>query len=110
MPALARAQHTLAMTTLGRTTMNDDASGHVMLGPTSQHAAGADFTDAKGRRWIAVEEIKPQELNIAEMEQQRRIVTAGRKPPPPDARAMSRDELAEKLQPRRLVGTYEYRL
>ncbi|WP_156664712.1 serine protease [Mycobacterium sp. 852002-51057_SCH5723018] len=90
--------------------MNDNASAHVMLGPTSQHATGASFTDANGRRWIAVEEIKPQDINIAEMEQQRRVVTPGRQSPPPDPRTMSRDELAEKLQPRRLVGTYEYRL
>ena len=42
--------------------------GDTMLGPTSADATGKDFTDAKGRRWIAVGKVVPKEINIAETE------------------------------------------
>lgn len=92
--------------------MVDNGANDMMLGPTSEHPPGEDFTDAKGRRWIAVGEVNPAtlvEVDIADTEEQRRNV-ADDPPPGPDPRTMSRDELAEKLQPRRLVGRHEYRL
>ncbi|MGY4648558.1 trypsin-like serine peptidase [Mycobacterium sp. URHB0021] len=92
--------------------MNDSGSTPAMLGPTSKDATGEDFTDAKGRHWIAVGEVSLKEVNeidVAETEQERRSVE-DYPPPGPDPRTMSREQLAEKLRPRRLVGGYEYRL
>ena len=88
-----------------------DANGprQAMLGPTSAHAAGEDFTDARGRRWIVVGKVVSKEIDVAETEKERR--NADDYPPPgPDPRTLSREDLAEKLRPRRLVGDYEYRL
>jgi len=89
--------------------MTSSGNDHVMLGPSSEHEAGQDFTDARGRRWVAAERINPREVDILETEQERRT------PDPaaavaPDPRTLSRDDLARALQPRRLVGEYEYRL
>jgi V8-like Glu-specific endopeptidase len=79
-----------------------------MLGPTSVDAAGEDFNDAWGRRWIAVGEVVPQEIDVGGMEE--RINADYLPPPEPDPQSLSVEELAEKLRPRRLVGGYEYRL
>ena len=89
--------------------MTSSENEHTMLGPSSEHEAGHDFTDARGRRWVAAERITPREVDILESEQVRRT------PDPaaavaPDPRTLSRDDLAHALQPRRLVGEYEYRL
>jgi V8-like Glu-specific endopeptidase len=89
--------------------MTGNDVGRAMLGPTSQDANGEDFTDASGRRWIAVEEIETTSIDVAKDTQERR--NADEYPAPgPDPRTLSRDELAEKLRPRRLVGRREYRL
>ncbi|MGE2728210.1 trypsin-like serine peptidase [Mycolicibacterium vaccae] len=92
--------------------MNEKAPEHSMLGPTSKDATGEDFTDAKGRRWVAVAEVtslQADEVDVAESERERRSVD-DYPPPGPDPRTLSRAELAERLRPRRLVGGYEYRL
>jgi len=81
----------------------------VMLGPTSQDALGEDFTDVRGRRWVAVGKITPRKIDVAEAEKTRRNA-ADYPPPGPDPRTLSRDELARKLRPRRLVADYEYQL
>ncbi|MGU3433207.1 trypsin-like serine peptidase [Actinomycetes bacterium M1A6_2h] len=85
---------------------------HTMLGPTSMDATGDDFTDSIGRKWIAVGEVNLRELSeidVADREQARRSA-ADHAPSGPDPSAMSREQLAESLRPRRLVGGYEYRL
>jgi hypothetical protein len=38
-----------------------------MLGPSSTHNAGKDFTDAKGRRWVAAERIDRREIHAPEL-------------------------------------------
>jgi V8-like Glu-specific endopeptidase len=87
--------------------MIDD--GIAMLGPTSANADGKDFTDANGRRWKALGKITPVEINVAENEKQRR--DARDFPPPgPDPLTLSREELAKKLRPVRLVGEISYQL
>ena len=78
-----------------------------MLGPTSADATGKDFTDAKGRRWIAVAKVVPKEINVAETEAHNHNY---RPAPPPPPQTLPVQYLAEKLRPRRLVGGYEYRL
>jgi hypothetical protein len=89
--------------------MDDNGSRQAMLGPTSADAAGEDFTDARGRRWIVVGKVVPKEIDVAETEKERR--NGDDYPPPgPDPRTLSREDLAEKLRPKRLVGDYEYRL
>ena len=56
-----------------------------------------------------VGKVVPKEIDVAETEKERR--NADDYPPPgPDPRTLSREDLAEKLRPRRLVGDYEYRL
>ncbi|MCU1517184.1 MAG: hypothetical protein JWQ75_1905 [Pseudarthrobacter sp.] len=87
-------------------THNDE---YPMLGPTSAHEAGKDFRDAKGRRWVAAERAAFSELDVAETEKERRTPEAGAAPAP-DPRTMAREDLARALQPRRLVGEFEYRL
>jgi V8-like Glu-specific endopeptidase len=88
---------------------DDNGPRQAMLGPTSADAAGEDFTDARGRRWNVVGKVVPKEIDVAETEKERR--NADDYPPPgPDPRTLSREDLAEKLRPRRLVGDYEYRL
>jgi V8-like Glu-specific endopeptidase len=89
--------------------MDDNGPRGAKLAPTSADATGEDFTDALGRRWIAVEEAVLREINVAETEKERRNAD-DRPPPEPDPRTFSREDLAEKLRPRRLVGDYEYRL
>jgi V8-like Glu-specific endopeptidase len=88
-----------------------DANGpqEAMLGPASADATGEDFTDARGRRWIAVGEVVLKEIDVAETEKERRNADY-RPPPEPDPQTLSVEDLAEKLRPRRLVGDYEYRL
>ncbi len=88
---------------------NEKSSPPSMLGPTSRDADGKDVTDALGRRWNAVGKIAPKKIDLAEVGRQRR--DADDLPlPGPDPRRLSREVLAEKLRPRRLVGGYEYRL
>ena len=89
--------------------MDDNGPRQAMLGPTSVDAAGKDFTDARGRRWGVVGKVVPKEIDVAETEKERRNAN-DRPPPEPDPRTLSREDLAEKLRPRRLVGDYEYRL
>jgi V8-like Glu-specific endopeptidase len=89
--------------------MNSHESEHTMLGPSSAHEVGTDYNDARGRRWVAAERIEFREVDILETEKDRRT------PDPaaaaaPDPRTMAREDLARALQPRRLVGEYEYRL
>jgi V8-like Glu-specific endopeptidase len=81
--------------------------GDRMLGPTSADATGQDFTDAKGRRWIAVGKVVPREINVAETEAYNHSYRLAAPPPP---QTLPVQYLAEKLRPRRLVGGYEYRL
>lgn len=89
--------------------MDDNGPQQAVLGPTSADAAGKDFTDAKGRRWIAVGKVVLEEIDVGETEKERR--NAGYRPPPePDPQSLGAQDLAEKLRPRRLVGDYEYRL
>jgi hypothetical protein len=85
-----------------------------MLGPSSAHEAGKDFTDARGRRWLAAEridarEVDAREVDVAQIEKERRIPD-DRAASATDPRTMSREDLAGALCPRRLVGEYEYRL
>jgi hypothetical protein len=80
-----------------------------MLGPTSRDAAGEDFTDAMGRRWIVVGKVVPKEINVAETEKER-FNAVDYPSRGPDPRTLSREDLAENLRPRRLVGDHEYRL
>ncbi len=81
--------------------------GDRMLGPTSADATGNDFTDAKGRRWIAVGKVVPKEINVAETEAYNHNHRPALPPPP---QTLPVQYLAELLRPRRLVGGYEYRL
>jgi hypothetical protein len=91
----------------------------VVLGPSSAHEAGKDFTDARGRRWLAAERIDAREvdarevdvaqIDVAQIEKERRIPD-DRAASATDPRTMSREDLAGALCPRRLVGGYEYRL
>ena len=78
-----------------------------MLGPTSADATGKDFIDAKGRRWIAVGKVVPNEINVAETEAHNHNNHPASPPPP---QTLPVQYLAEKLRPRQLVGGYEYRL
>jgi len=84
-------------------------SEHTMLGPSSAHEVGQDVTDARGRRWVAAERIDFREVDILETEKERRTPDAA-PAAAPDPRTMAREDLARALQPRRLVGEYEYRL
>ncbi|WP_247828945.1 trypsin-like serine peptidase [Arthrobacter antioxidans] len=86
-----------------------DEYDNTMLGPSSAHELGEDFTDAKGRRWVAAERIDLPEIDVPETERVRRApdIDAAFAP---DPRAMAREDLARALQPRRLVGNFEYRL
>lgn len=88
--------------------IDDNTSQSSMLGPT-RDAVGEDFTDILGRRWSLVGKVVAKEVNVAEAAKQRRDPD-DYPPPGPDPRRLSRDELAEQLRPRRLVGGYEYRL
>lgn len=88
--------------------MSDHDGRRVMLGPTSADANGKDFTDVMGRRWIAQGKIVARAVDVAEVYKERR--NADEYPPQPDPLSLSRDDLAAKLRPRRLVGEYEYRL
>jgi V8-like Glu-specific endopeptidase len=88
--------------------MDDNGSRGTMLGPASVDAIGEDFIDAWGRRWLAVGEVVPQEIDVAAMDERRTVDHVS--PPEPDPLTLSIEELAEKLRPRRLVGGYEYRL
>jgi V8-like Glu-specific endopeptidase len=95
--------------------MDDNGPSGAKLAPASADATGEDFTDELGRRWIAVEQVEHvglKEINVAETETERRNADQPdhRPPPEPDPRTLSREDLAEKLRPRRLVGDYEYRL
>jgi V8-like Glu-specific endopeptidase len=93
--------------------MDDNGRRGTMVGPTLRDATGEDFLDGWGRRWIAVGEVVPQEIDVAALEARLRDEgrTADYVPPPePDPRTLSIEELAEKLRPRRLIGGYEYRL
>lgn len=89
--------------------MNISEDEYPKLAPTSIHDAGKDFTDAKGRRWVAVERVDFRTIDVGETERARRT-------PDPDAasatdpRMIGREDLARALQPRRLVGEVEYRL
>ena len=76
----------------------------IMLGPTSANADGQDFVDAKGRRWIATGKVQFKQMNVADTEMRRTDV---RKASP---EALTVEEWAEMLRPRRLVGDVEYRL
>ena len=89
--------------------MSTNEGEHPMLGPTSAHEVGTDFTDARGRRWVATEQIERREVDILDMEKERRTPDPAASAPP-DPRTMAREDLAHALQPRRLVGDYEYRL
>jgi V8-like Glu-specific endopeptidase len=80
-----------------------------MLGPSSAHDLGKDFTDAKGRRWVASERIDRREIDVKETERERRTPDPDAAPAQ-DPRTLSREDLARALQPRRLVGEFEYRL
>lgn len=80
-----------------------------MLGPSSDHEGGHDFTDARGRRWVASEKVDLRETDVTETEKERRTPDLGAATAP-DPRLMAREDLARALQPRRLVGEYEYRL
>lgn len=88
------------------TAQDDDET---MLGPTSAHDGGRDFTDARGRRWVAAQRVEMREVDMAVEEQQRRTPDTSAAVAP-DPRTMAREDLARALQPRRLVGEYEYRL
>jgi len=88
--------------------MRDDGPRKTMLGPGREDATGDDYTDAWGRRWVAVGQISADEVDVARTEERRDA--ASRAEPEPDVRSLSVDELAEKLRPRRLVGDFEYRL
>ncbi len=83
--------------------------GDPMLGPSSNHEAGKDFTDAKGRLWVAAERTDLQEVDIPATEKVRLAPDADTAPGQ-DPRMLSRESLAGALQPRRLVGGIEYRL
>lgn len=61
--------------------MSSSETDHTMLGPSSAHEAGQDFTDARGRRWVAAERINFREEDILENEKERRT------PDPAAARA-----------------------
>lgn len=89
--------------------MSSHESEHTMLGPSSADEVGKDFTDARGRRWVAVERVELREFDVLESEQERRTPDPAATPAA-DPRTMARDDLARALQPRRLVGEYEYRL
>ncbi len=80
-----------------------------MLGPTTAHEAGKDFTDAKGRLWVAADRVQFREADVAETEKARRTPETDTSRAV-DPRTLSRDDLATALQPRRLVGEFEYRL
>lgn len=86
------------------------SSGHEMLGPSSAHEAGKDFTDARGRRWVAAERVDLRDVDIPETEKERLHADAEAAPAAPDPRTMASEDLARALQPRRLVGEFEYRL
>lgn len=88
--------------------MSSDENEHTMLGPTSAHEVGKDFSDARGRRWVAAERVDFRELDIPVAEQERR--TPDLDAAVADLGTMAREDLARALQPRRLVGDYEYRL
>ena len=104
---ISGVQHVMTKSKDGKA--DENGPRQAMLGPTSADAAGEDFTDARGRRWIVVGKVVPKEIDVAETEKERR--NADDYPPPgPDPRTLSREDLAEKLRPRRLVGDYEYRL
>jgi len=89
--------------------MDDNNTRQAMLGPSSTDATGKDFTDARGRLWLVVGKIVSQAMDIAESEKERR--NADSYPPAePHPLTLSREHLADKLRPRRLVGGFEYRL
>ena len=52
--------------------MSTHEGEHTMLGPTSAHEAGQDFTDARGRRWVAAERVALREVDVLANEQERR--------------------------------------
>lgn len=89
--------------------MIDDGAEIAMLGPTSANADGTDFTDAKGRKWKALGKISPVEINVLETEKERRDFRDFPQPGP-DPMTMSREELAKKLRPVRLVGDVAYQM
>jgi len=76
--------------------MDGHGSEHVMLGPSSAHEAGKDFTDARGRRWLAAQRINPQEVDVAQTEKERRTPD-DRAASALDPRTLSREDLAQSL-------------
>ncbi|WP_017237978.1 trypsin-like serine peptidase [Streptomyces sp. SS] len=89
--------------------MSDNGSKISMLGPTGKDANGKDFVDADGRRWQCLGKMVPRDFSVVDDEAGGRDA-AYRPEPGPEARTLAVEALAEKLQPRRLVGEYEYRL
>jgi V8-like Glu-specific endopeptidase len=90
--------------------MDDNNTHQPMLGPSSTEATGKDFTDARGRLWLVTGKIVPAAIDVAESEKERRNADGYPPSSEPHPLALSREHLAERLRPRRLVGGYEYRL
>jgi hypothetical protein len=88
--------------------MADDHSTHTMLGPTSAHATGKDFKDARGRLWLVTGKVVAKDLDVGKADKERR--NGDDYPRSADPLTLSSEALAEKLRPRRLVGGCEYRL
>jgi len=81
---------------------------HTMLGPTSLQATGKDFKDARGRLWLVTGNVTAKDLDVGKADKER--INNDDYPRSPDPLTLSREDLAAKLRPRRLVGGYEYRL
>src|SRR5262245_53562292 len=88
--------------------MDDNDPRQAMRGPTTEDRLGEDFTDGRGRRWRVVGKVEPKELDVAAADKERR--NGDSRSPSAEPLSLSREALAEKLRPRRLVGGYEYRL
>ena len=88
--------------------MAQDSATHTMLGPTSAQATGKDFKDARGRLWLVTGKVTARDLDVGKADKER--INNDDYPSGPDPLTLSREDLAEKLRPRRLVGGYEYRL